>query len=318
MTSLEGSKSLERMPKRRRAPELLSQKRLTDRSFAIIEIISRYRFIGSKDLIRLAGGNEDVTHRHLQQLYHRNLISRMTLGRNGNNAEFIYFLDNGAGLRELCARSGLPEAKFDWSQIKTNRDKYSEEKTPGGIDSEGKLLFVRHELMISQLHAGVELACKASGGKVELARWVQGTELHSTVTLSPSRELPHRPDAFLSLRFPNFPEGQQRSNFLYEADRNTSSIPRLREKFEAHLHYLLQGKHTLNLDIKRIRAVLVETITDERARQLKRLAAELAEKFPLASLLFWIASTEGKERDTNAFPPLWCCAGDERMRSLLD
>ena len=41
LTSLEGSKVLERMPKRRRAPELLSQKRLTDRSFAIIETISR-------------------------------------------------------------------------------------------------------------------------------------------------------------------------------------------------------------------------------------------------------------------------------------
>jgi|SRR5579871_449754 len=307
----------QRLPKRRRAPELLSEKRLTERSFAIIDVISRYRFIGSKDLIRLVGGNEDVTHRHLQQLYHRNLISRMTLGRNGNNAEFIYFLDNGAALRKLCIGSGLPESQFDWSQIKTNRDKYSE-KENGGSDSEGKLLFVRHELMISEFHTNVELSCKGSNGRVELEKWMQGAELHSSVRLLPSRQIPHRPDAFLTLRFPNAPEGQQSSNFFYEADRSTSSLSRLKEKFEGHVHFLLQGKHTEQMGLKKIRAVLVETITDERAQKLKETTAQLAESLPLAAHLFWIGSTENRNRGADIFSIAFHICHDGRPRTLLD
>jgi hypothetical protein len=309
---------LKRIPKRRRAPELLRPKQLTDRSFAIIETISRYRFLGTKDLIHLVGGNEDVTHRHLQQLYHRSLIGRLILPQNGNNAEFIYLLDNTPALRELCIRSGIPQEKFDWKQIKSNHDKYSEGKLGNGLDAEGKFLFLRHELMISEFRAGIERGCKSSDGAVLLERFQQGPEIHSSVRLASGKTLPHRPDAFFTLRFPNAPEGQQRSNFFYEADRSTSSIPRLREKFEAHLHFLLQGKHSEAFDIKRIRAVIVETITASRAEQLKSLAAELAAHEPLAGTLFWIANSGTRDTKESPFPQVFQCAADSRVRSLLD
>lgn len=307
---------MQRLPKTRRAPELLSHKRLTDRSFAIIETIGRYRFIGTKDLIRLIGGNEDVTHRHLQQLYHRNLISRLILPRSGNNAEFIYLLDNVTTLRELCIRSGIPEDRFDFHEIKANHDKYSQEKLSNGLGSEGRFLFLRHELMISEFHASLECDCSASDGKVVLEKWLQGSELHSSIRLPSGRQLPFRPDAFFTLRFPNAPEGQQRSNFLYEADRNTSSVPKLHDKFEAHLNFLMQGKHTQFLNVKKIRAVIVETITAERAKQLRNLAAELAAKEPLAAILFWIGTSE--KSTATPFSSPFHIAADSRPRTLLD
>jgi hypothetical protein len=307
---------MQRLPKTKRVPELLSHKRLTDRSFAIIETIGRYRFIGTKDLIRVVGGNEDVTHRHLQQLYHRSLISRLSIPRNGSNAEFIYLLDNAPALRELFIRAGFPLERFDWQQIKANHDKYAPAKLGTGLQADGKFLFLRHELMISQFHASLESDCKTSDGRVMLENWVQGSELNSRVRLPSGETLPHRPDAFFTLRFPNAPEGQQKSNFLYEADRNTSSIARLRDKFQGHIHFLLQGMHTSVLSVKRIRAVIVETITAERAKQLVELARELAAKEPLAKILFWIGNQRGSL--TNSFPSPFHCAADDRPRSLLD
>ena len=95
-----------RLPKTRRAPEAVATKRLTVRSLKVIETIARYRFILARDIVRLVGGNEDVTHRHLQQLYHRDLINRFTLPAP-KTGEFIYFLDNAAGLRQLADASSL-------------------------------------------------------------------------------------------------------------------------------------------------------------------------------------------------------------------
>jgi hypothetical protein len=76
------------------------------RSLKVIETIARYRFILARDIVRLVGGNEDVTHRHLQQLYHRDLVNRFTLPAP-RTGEFIYFLDNAAGLRQLADASSL-------------------------------------------------------------------------------------------------------------------------------------------------------------------------------------------------------------------
>jgi len=117
------------------------------------------------------------------------------------------------------------------------------------------------------------------------------------------RTLPHRPDALLALRLPSAHEGQQRANFFYEADRNTTALPRFKQKVEAYIHHLKQRKHEA-LNIKRIRAVLVETTTDERIAALMTVVAAFAASEPLAGVLFWFA-TAGKESDS-PFSPGGC------------
>jgi hypothetical protein len=285
---------------------------VTERGLLILRTVGRYRFISTSDIIRLVGGNEDVTYRHLQQLYHQDLISRMALPKNGKQGEFVYFLDNGKRIRKLVENSKLDGAQFDWNQITANREKYGN----AHHDGVGRFLFLSHELMISRFRAALELECKESDGRSELEKWAQGGAIWSSVTLKPGRTLPHRPDAFFTLRVPNAPEGQQRSNFFYEADRETSSLTRFKQKFEAYLAFLLQGRHR-EYGVQRIRAVLVHTLTNRWAEQLKSAAAQLAASEPLAAYLFWFTSTEVLVKGRIFHPHFSLCA-DSRKRSLLD
>ena len=301
-----------RLPKFRRAPEAVQGKVVTARGRLILTIISRYRFIATSDVIRLAGGNEDVTYRHLQQLYHQDLVSRVALPNNGNRGEFIYFLDNSKGLRQLVEHSKLSASVFDWREVKSNREKYGDPS----IASVGRYLFLEHELMISRFRADLELECINSGGRVELDKWTQGSRTWSKVEAGSGSMLPHRPDAFFTLKFPNAPDGQQRSNFFYEADRQTSNLTRFRHKLEAYLQFLMQGKHK-QYGIQKVRAVLVHTLKKEWAEQLKNTAAQLAVKEPLAAHLFWFTSSE-ELTDGNILYPHFSLCADSRKRSLLD
>jgi len=301
-----------RLPKFRRAPEAVSGKRLTDRSLQLIEAIARFRFITTSDLIRLTGGNEDVTYRHLQQLYHRDLISRMALPKNGGHGEFFYFLDNARALKTIAESTKLNPAIFDWTQIKANREKYRDVQD----DGVGHLLFINHELMISAFRTSLEIECKGSGGRVEIEKWMQGSSTWDSVQASSRRHLPHRPDAFFSLRLPNAVAGQQRSNFFYEADRGTSNLTRFKDKLDAHLQFLIQGRH-LKYDVQKIRAVLIHTLKDDWSQQLKSVAAQLAASTPLAAHLFWFTSSEELAKG-KILAPHFSCLADSRKRSLLD
>jgi len=62
-------------------PAIPSRGRISDRDLDIIEAVLRYRFCSAAQIVRLAGGNEDVTHRRLRRLWERGI-------------EFYYYLDN--------------------------------------------------------------------------------------------------------------------------------------------------------------------------------------------------------------------------------
>lgn len=301
-----------RLPKFKRAPEAVSGRSVTERGLLILEAIGRYRFLSTSDIIRLISGNEDVTYRHLQQLYHQDLVSRTALPKNGSRGEFIYFLDNPSALKELVDQSKMNADDFDWQEIKSNREKYRSTER----ESVGKFLFISHELMISSFRASLEIECRNSGGRVELCSWAQGSSLWNKVETGKGKNLPHRPDAFFTLNFPNAPEGQQRSNFFYEADRATSNLTRFSDKLEAHLLFLMQGKHK-QYGIQKLRAVLIHALKKNWAEQLKATAGQLAARLPLAAQLFWFTSSEELE-EGNPLHPHFSCLLDARKRSLLD
>ena len=302
-----------RLPKFHRVPEAVSGIPITERGIDIIRILLRFRFLSTSSLVKVAGGNEDVTYRHLKQLYHQGLVSRFTLPRQGNPGEFIYFLDNAAGLREIAHR--LSGIEIDWALIKGNREKYSDMRITLSGDGYGKFLFIRHELMISDFHASLEIGCRASEGRIELHRWIQGSQLWSRVRMPSKQLLPHRPDAFFTLRFPFAAEGQQNSNFFYEADRGTTNLTRFRLKLEAYLEYLRQGQQKA-LGIKRARAVLVETIDSDRAKQCMEVAASVTGSEQYAAAQFWF-STQQSLNDAG-FEPRWSVLRDASPRSLSD
>jgi hypothetical protein len=343
----------QRLPKYKRTPEALKNRQITDRSLDIITTIDRYRVLPSSILLRLVDGNQRITHRHLQALFHKGLVSRFSFPTIGSK-EFHYYLENADALRLLADSGMASDADLHWDELRYNRDRpYSAINDPKQArEGQSRLYFIHHEVMISRFHALLELGCKASGGSVELVRWEQGAELYHQVETPKAtfyeglwrvgegiQQLPHRPDAFFTLRFPAEPEGNQYAHFFYEADRKTTTeSARIIKKLRSHFHYVvIKKRHQEHYNIKRIRAVLVETINSEWANHLREVARHPIVSGSKPSPLFWFTSSEfftavkeiqdgaGIKRVPRAlldptiiFKSIWATPVDDTLYKLLD
>src|SRR5260370_39782280 len=90
-------------------PETPSRGVITDRDIDIIEAILRYRFSPTSELIRLVGGNEDVTHRRLRMLWESGVINRFAFPFPRPHSEFMYYLDKRAPLELLMQHQRLTD-----------------------------------------------------------------------------------------------------------------------------------------------------------------------------------------------------------------
>jgi hypothetical protein len=161
------------------------------------------------------------------------------------------------------------------------------------------------------------MACRKSAGSVELAAWRQGPQLHQLVEAPviahkidpyhPDKKawqdqdekelLPHRPDAFFTLRFIDDIEGTSHElHYFYEADRKRTTNPKkIWRKFRAHFYYVIKRDlHRQHYNVPRIRAVLFETLDRrwlEYLRQQACHAAVYGEGKP-PSPLFWFTTSE--------------------------
>jgi hypothetical protein len=331
----------------------LRKRHITKTSLLLIDAIYRFRFIPNSLLFKLVAGDKRNLYFHLQALYHTGYINRLNLlNQYGYPDEYIYYLDNPKPL-ELLAEQGI-----------RTPDELDFERLSHGMSeiSEGRMLFIRHELMISRLRGMLELACAASGGEVALHEFRQGSELHNAViapglgtkaeiieqqkqqmlfeTMEAER-IPHRPDAYFTLYFPNREEGKQYSSFLYEADRRTTDTARMIKKLRGHFHFIVKQKLHQNLyAVPSIRAVLIETIDDHWAEVLRQAAGHPAVSGAKPSNLFWFTSSEFfaktitkqeskrtkripfyQEHPSVVFDPLWFTPNDragDSPRSILD
>jgi len=300
-----------RRAKFKRADPAAIRHRITERDLAVISAVERYRLLPSSLLVPLVAGNEDVTYRHLRNLYDLGLVNRFILPRSvGPAGEFIYYLDSSDSLELLAERQGCAVSRDARECVWRNREKaYCDLLDPSKAAlRRGVTFYIEHELMISRFHAALELGCRKSGGNIVLARWQQGAELWDTVEApKPSynpdtkawyfdgekERLPHRPDAFFSLELPRSPEGERRANFFYEADRSTTSSETFRNKLRAYFHYIArEQRHRAAYGINRVRAVLIETLNRPRANQLHGVARHPAVIGPKPSPLFWFTLSE--------------------------
>jgi hypothetical protein len=283
----------------------LRKRHITKTSLALLDAVYRYRFIPTSLLFKVIPGNRRNLYFHLQALYHTGYINRLNLlNQHGYPDENIYFLDNPKPL-ELLAEQGI-----------RNPDELDFERLSHGQTNlgEGRLLFVRHELMISRLRAMLELSSAASNGEVILHEFRQGAELHNYVTAPglgakaevigkqkqqklfetlEEERIPHRPDAFFTLYFPKRADRQQYSSFLYEADRRTTDTSRMIRKLRGHFHFVVkQQRHQDIYQVPSIRAVLIETLDQNWAETLRQTAAHPAVSGPKPSNLFWFTASE--------------------------
>lgn len=287
-----------------RALATLGAKQITETSLAVIATIHDYRVIPTSLLVRLVDGHEKNLSRHLQQLYHKGLVNRFAFMRGKNPGEFHYYLDNTEALSLLVNRGADPQ-DLDFDQVSRNREKrYCDVNDPKQIEEmQGKLLFLKHEVMISRFHGMLELACAVSNGSIQLANFEQGPSLWTKVEvpklafrngawseLDETEYLPHRPDAFFTLSFPN--SDREDLHFFYEADRHRTDTTKFNKKLRAHFHFVVkQKRHQEFYDIQRIRAVLTETVDDDWAERLRQAAGHVTVSGSKASPLFWFTTS---------------------------
>jgi hypothetical protein len=343
----------QRLHKYKRDFERLPPREITKRSVEIIGIIERYKFLPTSLVCVLADGNERITERHLQTLYHKGFVNRFAFPRVGNPGEFIYYLDDARSLA-LLINDGAARDQLDWEGVKRNREKqYSDVNLGSNLDDEqGRLMHLQHEVMISRFHATLELACRRSKGVVELVTFKQGSHIWNRVEvvklhydesgnwkeLPQTEPLPHRPDAFFTLHFPQESEGRQNAHFFYEADRKHTSTKKHNRKLRAHFHYIVkQRRHEVDYGIKRVRAVLIETIDDAWADELRSAAAHPVVSGNKPSPLFWFTTsrlfTEPVEIEQNGkwlsapsflirpeiiLKRIWASPVDDTLYSLFD
>ena len=227
---------------------------LTDGDVAILRLIHEHRFLRREQISALCGRHQKRLHRRISKLATRRYISTIRLPQQ----KHIYGIGRAAipvlTVHALCH----PEL------LKQRRRTH-----------ELKELFLKHEMMIVDLHVAFSLASRNGG--VALVGWSEGSELYDSVVAVDSKgsnRLPIRPDAFFSLEDFQRGEGANRMHFALEADRSTTTQPRFADKIRAYWHYIEQGLHTRKFGVKGFR-ILTVTLTDNRAKNLCALTASV-------------------------------------------
>ena len=264
--------------------------RISDRDLDVIEAVLRYRFSPTSELVRLVGGNEDVTQRRLRMLWERSLLNRFVFPGIRSHSEFIYYVDNRQSLDVLTNHGRLSEVHAQMEEeVKLNREADYAAAAFGGQHM--KLGFLHHALVISRLHFMLEMASRT--GQFALQGWRQGGELRGNKVSVPEirsrrqessneyvweeieQDCPSTGGAGCPIHsaLSKRPAEQQLAHFCYEADRGSMPLADMLKKFRAYHHFIKrQQRHKEAFGVHPIRAVLVETTDESRARKLMELA----------------------------------------------
>lgn len=221
---------------------------------ALFKLVHEYRLLRREHLSALTGRPLKRLHRRVLKLVRSRHLINIKLPQQ----KHIY------GLGPLAMPVLVEEGIAD-PEILAQRSRIHELKE----------LFLKHEMMIVDLHVMLSLATR--GHNLRLAGWREGRALYDSVTVSDhdgTKKLSVRPDAFFTLEDSRRPAGANQAHFFLEADRSTETQARFRDKIRAYWHYIEQGLHGQKFGIRNVR-VLTVAKTDERATNLSMLAGSL-------------------------------------------
>lgn len=291
----------------REDPSRLKPRRISPRDLEIIDIINRYRFIPTSQLVRLIDGDIRSTEARLPHLYLRGYINRFAFPTSFHPGEFNYFLDYRKSL-DLLKENGWPEKELHYRNVANNRSKnFDFAFDPEFAARHGRLSQLSHELMISRFHYMLERASRNPGGFVELTVFLQGSDVWNDIEMASTyvdkeanvveqqkpQKTSNRPDAFFGLRFPSLPEDSNQFFYFYEADRGTMGTKTMLQKFRNHFHYIVRQKRDVeDYGVKRIKAVLIESTSHDWTHHLRRGARHEIVSGRNPTRLFWFASSE--------------------------
>jgi len=220
----------------------------------ILRFLYDYRFLHIGHLIALTGRRHQMIHRRLLKLVDRRFIARITPPAH----KHIYTLGRAAG--SVLVEHGIAPLELIDARLRHH---------------ELKELFLKHTLMIVDLHVGLARATCDSHARLVL--WKQGQDLYDRVTFKEAGRnvrLPVRPDAFFTLEDVTRDPGKNRLHFMLEADRSTTTHERFLKKIKAYWQYFIQELHTKKYSIKSFRVVTV-ALTKERALNLREAAEHI-------------------------------------------
>ena len=262
---------------------------ITGGDVELFKLLYGYRFLRREHFSALTGRPPKRLHRRLLKLVEKGYLSAIRLPQQ----KHIYALAKAA--LPVLVEHGVGDLDLLLVRLRTH---------------ELKELFLKHEMMIVDLH--VILAIATRGGELRLTDWQEGRELYDTVDVSDHsgvNRLPVRPDAFLTLEDSRRPEGANRAWFFLEADRSTTTQTRFKEKIRAYWNYLQQGLHVTKFGIKRFR-VLTVTLTPERAQNLRNLAASSLPEAARRYFLFASLHSFSLESPNSILQSVWLSARD--------
>ncbi|MBX9660394.1 MAG: replication-relaxation family protein [Nitrospiraceae bacterium] len=220
----------------------------------IFKLIYDYRFLRTEHISALTGRAAKRVHRRLFKLIHAGYLTSIRLPQQ----KHIYGLGKKAGA--VLVEEGIAQPELLSERLRAH---------------ELKELFLKHEMMLVDLHVILALASRESD--LRLVAWQEGRKLFDYVSVQDHdgvRKLPVRPDAFFTIEDSRRPDGANRAHFFLEIDRSTENQTRFKEKISAYWHYLEQGLHARKFGIKNFR-ILTVTLTDSRAKNLCDLAGSL-------------------------------------------
>ena len=229
--------------------------RLTQGDIEILNFIYSFRLVTIEHLILLTERSRRTLNRRLVKLAENKFVYRR---RSFPFEKFIYTINRAAA--PILVEQGI--ASKEVLDLRVRLHELSD-------------LFLKHALMMTDIHVSLELAGRSS--PIRLNSWREGKDLYDKVLVREDGEqkrIAVRPDAFFTLLDTRRPEGQNKSHFFLEADRSTTTHKRFQRKIRGYSLYFQQGLQTKRYAIRNAR-VLTITLTKERALGLCEAASEV-------------------------------------------
>jgi len=225
---------------------------MTAGDITIFRLLYEFRFLRCEHLSALTRRSPKRLHRRLLKLIGLGYLTSIRLPQQ----KHIYGL--GKAAMPILVEQGIADPDVLAQRVRVH---------------ELKELFLKHEMMIVDIHVAFALA--AGVDRQQVVAWREGKDLFDSVAFTDQHghtRLPIRPDAFFTIEDARRPAGANHAHYFLEADRSTATQTRFQEKIIAYWQYLEQGLHVKKYGIKNFR-VLTVTLTHKRAENLCTLAA---------------------------------------------
>ena len=228
---------------------------LTEDDVNILIFVYECRVVHVGHLMALTGRSQRKLNGRLLKLAEHGYLYRLRFSRY---EKFLYTINKSAA-STLVERGIAPKELID---VRVRMHELTE-------------MFLKHRLMIVDIHVALLLACRDSS--IRLTQWEEGRELYDSVKTSQNgtpERLPVRPDALFTLDDTSRTRGEARAHFFLEADRSTATHKRFQSKTRAYWNYFTQGLAEKKYGFKTFR-VLTVTLTPERAENLCDAAGDV-------------------------------------------